>query len=43
MGKQKFNFTKSSDKRHNTSIRNIRSYRGADGDTDDYLVVASLS
>ncbi|XP_060846523.1 craniofacial development protein 2-like [Rhopalosiphum padi] len=30
------------DKRHKTSIRNIKSYRGADGDTDHYLVVATF-
>ncbi|KAL4098323.1 hypothetical protein QTP88_022957 [Uroleucon formosanum] len=31
------------DKRHKTSIRNIRSYRGADGDIDHYLVVATFA
>lgn len=31
------------DKRYKTSIRNIRSYRGADGDTDHYLLVATFA
>jgi len=31
------------DKRHRTSIKNFRSYRDADGDTDHFLVIASLS
>lgn len=30
------------DKRHKTSIRSIGSYRGADGDTDHFLVVATF-